>query len=156
MVVALLITLGFFTPAPPLRDETALVSEQAVVVVKWDHGTLGIVRVERQRLPSPARLPRWRGRFEARAVGGGKTLEFVRFDFPLMAPAEAPEEGTPEARKVGKNLREGVSVATTIVKAALPAGATSVAIYDSVTKKTATAELPPASPAAAAGGSTKR
>lgn len=152
MVVALLITLGFFTPSAPLRDETAVVNEQAVVIVKYDHGNLSVVKVERQRLPSPARLPRWRGRYEARAVAGGKTLEFVRFDFPLMAPAEAPEEGTPEAHKTGKALREGVGVATVIIKTPLPAGATSVTIYDSITKRSASAELPPA----AAAGSTKR
>jgi hypothetical protein len=138
------------------------VNEQAKLIVKYDHGSLSIVKVERLALPSPARLPRWRGRFEARAVGGGKTLEFVRFDFPLMAPAEAPEEGTDEARKLGQTLREHVGVATVIVRAALPAGATSVTIYDSVTKKTASADLPslasktPATPAAGAGGSTKR
>jgi hypothetical protein len=153
---ALLITL-FLTPVA--RDETVLVNEQAKLLVKYDHGTVSIVKVERQPLPSPARLPRWRGRFEARAVAAGKTLEFVRFDFPLMTPAEAPEEGTDEARKLGQTLRREVGVATVFVRAALPAGATSVSIYDSVTKKSTTAELPSLSPAslpAAGGGKTKR
>lgn len=153
-MLALLITL-FFTPVP--RDETVLVNEQARLLVKYDHGSVSIVTVERQALSSPARLPRWRGRFEARAVGGGKTLEFVRFDFPLMAPAEAPDDTTEDAKRVGKALRQHVGVATAIVLAALPPGATSVAVYDSVTKKSTSADLPqPRSPAAGAAGSTKR
>lgn len=164
-MLALLFTL-FLTPLPFLtpssavvRDETALVNEMARLTVKYDHGTVTILRVERQPLASPERMRRWRGRFEARAVAaGGKTLDFVRFDFPLMAQAEAPEDVTEDAKKVGKNLRDHVT-ATSIVRAPLPAGATSVAIYDSFTKKSATAALPApaaAPPAADGAGNTKR
>ena len=158
LMLALLITL-FLTPIGPNgRDETVLVNETAKLTVRYERGALSIVRVERQALKSPERMRRWRGRFEARAVGGGKTLDFVRFDFPLMAEAEAPEDATEDAKKLGKKLREHVT-ATTIVRAPLPAGATSVAIYDSATKKSASADLPsPAAalPAAAGDGSTKR
>lgn len=147
------------TPTSTLpRDETSLVNETAKVTVKYDHGSITILRVEREPLPSPQRMRRWRGRFEARAVAGGKTIDFVRFDFPLMAQAEAPEDVTEDAKKVGKNLREHVT-ATTVVRVPLPPAATSVAIYDTVTKKTATAALPApgaAPPAAGGAGSTKR
>jgi hypothetical protein len=158
-MIALLITL-FLTPSPvSRRDETALVNETARLTVKYERGALSILRVEREKLVAPERLPRWRGRFEARAVaGGGKTIDFVRFDFPLMAAAEAPEDTTPEAAQVGKTLREHVT-ATTIVRAPVPAGATSVSIYDTVTRKSATAELPAkgsAPPAAGAGGNTRK
>ena len=158
-MLALLFTL-FLTPTSTLpRDETTLVNETARLTVKYDHGALSILRVERQPLPSPQRMRRWRGRFEARAVGGGgKTVDFVRFDFPLMAQAEAPEDVTEDARKVGQKLREHVT-ATAFVLAPLPPAATSVAIYDTVTKKTATAALPAPSaapPAAAGAGNTKR
>lgn len=158
-MIALLITL-FLTPgaANAARDETAVVNEMAKLTVKYDRGSISILRVERQALASPQRMRRWRGRFEARAVGGGKTVDFVRFDFPLMAPAEAPEDVTEDAKKVGQKLREHVT-ATTIVRAPLPPSATSVAIYDTVTKKSATAALPApaaAPPAADGAGNTKR
>jgi hypothetical protein len=152
-MLALLVTL-FLTPiATNARDETILVNEMAKLTVKYDHGAISIVRVERQPLKSPERMRRWRGRFEARAVGGGKTIDFVRFDFPLMAEAEAPDDTTEESKRIGQKLREHVT-ATTIVRTPLPVGATAVAIYDSVTKKSASADLP--GPAAAGDGSTKR
>lgn len=155
-MIALLITL-FLTPnTVSKRDETTLVNETARLTVKYDHGAISILRVERQPLPSPERLPRWRGRFEARAVNrDGKPIDFVRFDFPLMAAAEAPEDATEEAKKLGQTLREHVT-ATTIVRAPIAAGATSFAIYDSVTKKSVSADLPPAAPAAGGGGNTRK
>jgi hypothetical protein len=160
-MLAVLITL-FLTPTPTSpRDETVLVNEMAKLTVKYDHGALSILRVERLPLPSPQRMRRWRGRFEARAVGGGKTIDFVRFDFPLMAEAEAPEDVTDEARQLATKLREHVT-ATAVVRTPLPAGATSFTIYDTVTKKSASADLPAPSgaaaapPAAAGAGSTKR
>lgn len=152
---ALLITL-ILAPATVQADATALVSEQAKVTLRYAKGAVTIVRVERQPLASPARMPRWRGRFEARAVAGGKTVDFVRFDFPLMAAAEAPDDVTVEAKELGQKLREHVT-ATTVVRAPLPPGATSIAIYDSVTRKTTAADLPATpTPAAAGDGSTKR
>jgi hypothetical protein len=155
-MLALLITL-FLTPiaGSNARDETALVNEMAKLTVKYDHGALSIIRVERVALKSPERMRRWRGRFEARAVGGGKTIDFVRFDFPLMAEAEAPDDATEDAKKVGKKLREHVT-ATTIVRTPLPAGTTSMAIWDSATKKSASADLPAPAAAAAGDGNTKR
>jgi hypothetical protein len=151
-MIALLLTL-FLTPQTAVsRDESTLVNEMARLTVKYDRGAIRILRVERIPLASPERMRRWRGRFEARAVAAGKTLDFVRFDFPLMAEAEAPEDATIEAKQLGQKLREHVT-ATTLVRTPLPAGATSVAIYDTVTKKSATADLPQA---AAGDGSTKR
>jgi hypothetical protein len=152
-MIALLITLAL-TPSTALpRDETALVNEMARLVVRWDHGTMAILKVERQPLPSPERMRRWRGRFEARAAAGeGKPLDFVRFDFPLMAAAESPDDVTEDAKKLGQKFREHVK-ATVFVKVPLPAGATSVSVYDTVTRKSVSADLPPAPDAA---GSTKR
>jgi hypothetical protein len=154
MMIALLLTL-FLTPAAAVsRDESTVVNEMARITVKYDHGAIRIVRVERVPLGSPERMRRWRGRFEARAVTAGKTVDFVRFDFPLMAEAEAPEDTTAEAAKVGQKLREHVTTATTLVRTPLPAGATSVAVYDTVTKKSTSADLPAA--AAGGAGGTKR
>ena len=159
-MIALLITL-FLTPSPAVsRDETALVNETARLTVKYDHGAVSILRVERQPLGSPERLRRWRGRFEARAVAAnGRTSDFVRFDFPLMAAAEAPDDVSEDAKKMGRTIREHVT-ATAVVRVPLPADARSIAVYDTVTRKSATATLPApgtaAPPAAGAGGSTKR
>src|SRR5207248_2274776 len=101
-MIALLLTL-FLTPqAAVSRDESTVVNEMARLTVRYDHGAIRILRVERLPLPSPQRMRRWRGRFEARAVAAGKTIDFVRFDFPLMAAAEAPEDVTAEAKAVGE------------------------------------------------------
>ena len=150
----LLITI-FFSPAPV--DETALVRQLATLTVHWENGAASIRKVERQALTSPSRFPRWRGRFEARALGpDDKKAEFVRFDFPLMAEAEPPDEVTAEAHALGKRLRDHVT-ATTIVKLPLPPNATQVAIWDSFTKKQVVAPLPSvAAPAGDAAGSTRR
>ena len=146
-MIALLITLLLTPTAAPTaalpREESTLVNEQARVTVKYERGVTSILKVERQPLPSPQKMRRWRGRFEARAVAAGKTVDFVRFDFPLMAEAEAPDDVTVDAKKLGKNLRDHVT-ATTIVRVPLPAGATAIAIYDGATKKSATADLPAA------------
>ena len=159
-MIPLLVTLAL-TPSTTLpRDETALVNEVAMATVRWDHGTLSVLKVERFTLPSPERMRRWRGRFEARAMAGeGKPVDFVRFDFPLMAAAEAPEDVTEDAKKLGQKFRENVK-ATVIVRIPLPPGATAVAIYDVVTRKSVAADLPSkaprAPPAADGAGSTKR
>ena len=161
-MVALLITL-LLTPTSALpREESTLVNEMARLTVKYERGVTRILRVERVPLSSPQKMRRWRGRFEARAVGaGGKVIEFVRFDFPLMASAETPDDTTAEAAKLGQKLREHVT-ATTLVRVPLPAGATQVTVYDGATKKSVTAEVPPPggtsspSPAAAGDGSTRK
>jgi hypothetical protein len=161
-MIALLVTLLL---AP---EATTDVGEIATLTVRWDKGNLSIVRIERSLLPRPTRLLRYRGRFEARAVdsthGGDKTLDFVRFDIPLMAPADSADEMTDEARALAEKLRANVT-ATTFVRVPLPRGATAVSVYDTATKKTVVKPLTPpppassspaASPAAGGGGSTRR
>ena len=138
---------------PFARDESTLVNEQARLTVKYERGAISILRVERMPLASPQRMRRWRGRFEARAVAAGKTLDFVRFDFPLMAEAEAPgrrNRGREKTRAEAARARHGDDASC--ARRCRPAPP-SVAIYDTVTKKSATADLPPA---AAGAGSTKR
>jgi hypothetical protein len=154
-MLVLLVTL-FLTPLPPAGDTTALVRETARLTVRWHAGAATILHVERRTLASPARFPRWRGRFEARALAADKPIELVRFDFPLMAEAEAPDDATAAAKRLGKKLRDGVT-ATTYVELPLPAHASAVAIYDTFTKKQVVAKLPPAAaPAAGAAGSAGR
>lgn len=157
-MLVILMTL-FFAPAAapaPTADQTALVRQMATLTVRWDKGAATILKVERRPLASPARFPRWRGRFEARALGADdKKVEFVRFDFPLMAEAESADEMSPDTTTIGRKLRDHVS-GTTFVKLPLPDHARAVAVYDTFTKKQVVAALPSAAPADDAAGSTKR
>ena len=141
-------------------DWTVEVTQVAKLTLKYERGEVAILRVDREALPKPQRLQRFRGRYEARAGDGKQQLELVRFDFPLMALAEAPEDATLEAQELGRKLRENVT-ATTTVMVPLPPGATTVTIYDTTTRKSVTRALnaatttanratPPPPPAAAA------
>jgi hypothetical protein len=162
-VLALLVSL-FLSPALP-ADVTAPVTRYADVTLRWQNQSVSVVKVVRGSFPRPTALRRWRGRFEARALAGAKTIDFVRFDFPLLADAEVPDEMSEDATKFGKKLREGVT-ATTVVRLPLPEGATAASVYDTRSKRAIAVELTPAAtaapaatgspPAAGAAGSTKR
>ena len=121
-------------------DWTVEVTQVAKLTLKYERGEVAILRVDRESLPKPKRLQRFRGRYEARAGDGKQQLELVRFDFPLMALAEAPEDATLEAQELGRKLRENVT-ATTTVMVPLPPGATVVTIYDTTTKKSVSRTL---------------
>jgi hypothetical protein len=129
-------------------DWTVEVTQVAKLTLKYEHGDVAILRVDREILPSPKRIQRFRGRYEARAGDGKHDLELVRFDFPLMALAEAPDDATYEAQELGRKLRENVT-ATTTVRVPLPPGATTVTIYDTTTKKAVSRALPAVAAAAA-------
>jgi hypothetical protein len=141
-MIALLVTLLL---APEVTTD---VGEVATLSVRWDKGAVTILRVERVLLARPTHLIRFRGRFEARAVVGDKMLDFVRFDFPLLAPAESADEMTDEANQIGAKLRAHVT-ATTTVRVPIPHGATAIGVYDTGTHKLVTAPLGAATPAAA-------
>lgn len=146
-MIAPYLLLLWLAPGFPTVEMTSPVQQTATLTVRWQKGSAAILKVERRARIKPTRLPRWRGRFEARALAKGKPIEFVRFDFPLMAPAEAPDDTTAAARQVGRQLREHVS-ATTYVELALPPRASEVAIYDRVTRRQVVAPLPESAPAA--------
>jgi hypothetical protein len=154
-MLALVISLFFAPPIAP--DMTRPAAHFADVTLRWERGALTVVKVTRAELPQAKSLRRWRGRFEARALDGKKTLDYVRFDFPLLAAAEAGDEMTTEATAFGRKLRSGVT-ATTVVRLPLPDGATAASIYDSETKRTLPITLPAASPESppAAAGSTRK
>jgi hypothetical protein len=141
-MIALLLTLLL---APEVTTD---VGEVATLTMRWDKGAVTILRVERTLLARPTHLVRFRGRFEARALAGDKPLDFVRFDFPLLAPADSSDEMTEEAAKLGANLRAHVT-ATTTVRVPLPPGATAVAVYDTASHKLVSAPLGPAKAAPA-------
>ncbi len=148
----LLFVIALFL-APPL-DMTQPVTQYADVSLRWDKGALTVERVMRGQLPHAPAFRRWRGRFEARALGAGKPLELVRFDFPLLAAAEVPDEMSAEAAEFGKQLRQGVT-ATTVVRLPLPDGATAASIYDTETRRAVPVTLPPKTPPAGGAGTKK-
>jgi hypothetical protein len=153
----LLVVIALFFAPPIAADLTRPTTHFADVTLRWDRGALTVVKVTRTELPEAKALRRWRGRFEARALDGKKTLDYVRFDFPLLAAAEAGDEMTAEATAFGRKLRSGVT-ATTIVRLPLPDGVTAASIYDSETRRTlpiTLPEAPPGSPPAAAGSTRK-
>jgi hypothetical protein len=152
----LLLVITLFLAPPIAPDLTRPVTQFADVTLRWDKGALTVVKVSRGQLAQATALRRWRGRFEARALAGQKQLEFVRFDFPLLAAAESSDEMTPEATTFGRKLRNGVT-ATTVVRVPLPDGATAATIYDSETRKSLPVTLPaaPTAPPAAAGNTRK-
>jgi hypothetical protein len=153
-MLALVISL-FFTP-PITVDLTRPAIHFADVTLRWDKGALSVVKVVRVEVAKATTLRRWKGRFEVRALDGQKLLDFVRFDFPLLAAAESGDDMTQEATAFGRKLRSGVT-ATTTVRLPLPDGATAASIYDSETKRSLPITLPAAPPAPpAAAGSTRK
>ena len=138
----------FLAPKIPM---TAPVTRYADVTVQVDKQQLKILEVKPGRFDKPTALPRYRGRFTARAVAGEKVLEEVRLDLPLLADAETPD--TDEAdRKFAERLRQGVSVKAR-VRVPLPEGADAIVIVDGKTNRTSRftlATAPAPSPGAAA------
>lgn len=142
-MIALLFAI-FFAPQPVAAAATTSwtveVSQVAKLTVKYDAGAVSIIQVERQTLPAPKRLRRWTGQYEARVGDGKKTLDYVRFDFPLLAPAESADAMGDEAVQMGKRMREHVT-ATTTVEVPLPPGAATVSIFDGATQREVMTQL---------------
>jgi hypothetical protein len=143
-VLAIVIWLLSATPAPaPLPT-----LRYADVDVRYVRGAVSVVGVKLGRFDQPTALKRFRGRFEARVLGGKTVLDRVEFDFPLTAGAET-DDADESSRKIGENFRRGVTAQTT-VRVPVPDGADGLAIYDSVSKKLVAAPLKDSAPAAAA------
>jgi len=129
------------------RDRAILgVTAYADVALRFADGTVQVVKVTAGRFAKPTALPRFRGRFTAIVAHGKKSVVELDFDFPLLADAESPDV-TEEARKLGQQIRRGVTSSIT-VRVPWPEGADTLAIYDSLTHKSVNAPLtsPPASP----------
>jgi hypothetical protein len=134
---------------------TAPVVRYADVTVQVDKKQLSVIEVKPGRFEQPTALPRYRGRFVARALHGERILEEVRLDLPLLADAET--EDTAEAdRRFAERLRQGVSVKAR-VRVPLPEGADAIVIVDtrggrSARVSLATAPPSPSPRAASTGG----
>jgi hypothetical protein len=144
-VLILLAVAIFCTPAPPVIPHprpAPQVTDYADLALGWSGGRLTVESVTRGRFERPTALPRYRGRFVATARKKRRpleTLDETRFDFPLLADTES-EDATPEARKLAKMVRAGVTAKTT-VRVGLPDGADEIAIADSVTGRSVTVSL---------------
>jgi hypothetical protein len=136
----LLVFVMLCTPAKALPSPLDDVVSYADVDVTYQRGEVSINVIRKGRFTKPTRIPRWRGRFVAIVNAKKKSLAQVEFDFPLVAPAESPNDVSPENQKVADKLRSGITSSTT-VRVPLPDGADAVSIWDSVTKKTVTAPL---------------
>lgn len=83
-------------PIPP--DPTPLSADAVFILsVKYDRGSVSIVKVRREKLPVKGAVDRHMGRFAAELLSGPTVIERIRFDFPLInddsKTAEAYEKG---------------------------------------------------------------
>ncbi len=129
------------TPPPTAR--------YADVTVRYARGEVSIVAVKPARFDKPTSLPRFRGRFEARALKAKSVVDQVAFDFPLVADAET-DDTDESGRKLAERFRRGATVETS-VRVPLPEGADAIEIYDTQTKKSVSASLAAKEPDAPAG-----
>jgi hypothetical protein len=137
-VFAILAWVMFCTPATHARDVPNVLA-YADVDLRYAGGQVTILKVRPGRFEKPTSLPLYRGRFVA-IVGKGKTsLVELQFDFPLLSDTET-EDMTPEARALAQRIRKGATSSTT-VRVPLPAGADTVSVWDSVSRKTVAAPL---------------
>jgi hypothetical protein len=109
------------------------------VDLKLAGGRAQIVATRIGRFAQPTALRRFRGRFTVRVLHDKSVLVEYPFDFPLSAEAEDPDADDATVA-LGDRFRKGVT-ATTTVRAPLPDGADTLAIYDTQTKRTVTAAL---------------
>jgi hypothetical protein len=115
-------------PDPPestTRGESPrAVSDYADLTLRWERGKLTVEKVEAGRFARPTVMKRYTGRFEARATRGGKTLDAVRFDFPLLGDADSGER-----KDLDDQLKAHLSTVAR-VRLPLPDGADGIAIAD--------------------------
>jgi hypothetical protein len=139
----------------PKIATTVPVTRYADVTVQVEGQKLSVLEVKPGSFDKPTTLPRYRGRFVARALAGEKVLEEVRIDLPLLADAETTD-ASDEARHFAEGLRKGVKVKARI-RVPLPDGADHILISDgksgrSVKVSLATAPAPSPSGAPSPGG----
>jgi hypothetical protein len=148
-MAALIVAVLFATP-PVSASRTAPAVEYVDLTLRWSRGGVTVVRTARGRWATATELPRYRGRFEARALRAGTVLERVRFDFPLLASAEA-EDVTDEARAAAARIRAGVTSSTTTVRVPLYEGAEAVEVRDGISGRVVTVKVPAVAPPPDAG-----
>jgi hypothetical protein len=136
MMLGFVIFIAFAAPA---ERETLPVVAYADVTLEVSPKQQRITEVKPGRFDKPTALPRYRGRFEARALRGKEVLERVRFDVPMLHDAET-DDASDEARKFAEQLRAHASVRTR-VRVPLPEGTDAIAIVDGKTGRTTTVPL---------------
>jgi hypothetical protein len=127
-VLLLVGTAARSEPRPPAAAAPATpppASAWIDVTCRWANGRLTVEKVERGAFDRPTVTRRFVGRFEARVSGRGRLLDVVRFDFPLLADADAGVQ-----RALDEKMKAHVTT-TARVRVPLPDGADAVAIADS-------------------------
>ena len=93
-------------PDPPALSER----EQWVFVLRWAQNEPYLVKIQKTDMGGPHPTPRVMGRFALELFEGPTLIERVRFNFPMLGGAEAPDAGwkTPPRFEPGLKTRIGV------------------------------------------------
>jgi len=136
---ALVSVVLFATPVVPV-ERTAPAIEYVDLSLRWTRTGMTVLAARRGRFARPVELVRYRGRFEAMVKRAGRVVERIRFDFPLLAPAEA-EDVSDEARASGARIRAGVTSTRTTVRVPLYEGVDAIEVRDAASGRAVTVEL---------------
>jgi hypothetical protein len=94
---------------PP--DPPALVERQQWVFdLRWDKGEVYLLQVHKTDMGGPHSTPRVMGRFALELFEGPTLIERVRFDFPMLGAAEAPDAGYKTPPRFEPKLRTRIGV----------------------------------------------
>jgi hypothetical protein len=121
---------------PPLKTRDYLDLKLSLA-----QGHLKVDKLIKGRLPKPALLKRFRGRFEVRLFTAGLLRDVVRFDFPLTAAVG--EQPVPASGRLGLGLSKGVRRARTKVRIPFDSRINRVVIVDTLKKKRFKVDLSP-------------
>ena len=133
-------------PAPPPAPRAPRATIRYVdLVCRYVRGTLSVERASFGQFATPTVLRRFGGRFEARILvtGGAQPIDVLRFDFPLLADADAG---------VNAELAERMKVNTTsqvTVRVPLPLDSAILEIVDRRRPSQVLATVPVIAPTAA-------
>ncbi len=108
----------------PVSARPPAVTAWADLAVRWTRGKLTVEKVERGTFERPTVMKRFVGRFEARVVRAGHTVDSVRFDFPLLADADAGNQ-----EDIARRMQANVATSTR-VRVPLPDGADAIVLVD--------------------------
>lgn len=93
-------------PDPPPMNER----EQWVFDLRWDRGDVYLVAVHKVDMGAPRPTPRVMGRFALELFEGPTLIERVRFDFPMLGVAEAPDAGYTTPPRFEPKLKTRIGV----------------------------------------------
>ena len=99
-------------PDPPAMKER----EQWVFDLRYDRGDIYLVAVQKHDMGEPVLTPRVMGRFALELFEGPTLIERVRFDFPMLGVAEAPDAGMKTPPRFEPKLKTRIGVLFPVTK----------------------------------------